>query len=71
MRVIVCLSLLVLLSGCAEPPPPPDDRDQALKRTIEEPQQRAKAVEADMLKAQGRVDGALDAAEPPAEGPED
>lgn len=61
MRPSICLSLIVLLAACSQPAPPPAERDQALKRTIEEPQQRAKAVEADVLKAQHRVNEALDA----------
>ena len=62
MRPSVCLLPIVLLAACSQPaPPPPNERDQALKRTIEEPQQRAKAVEADVLKAQHRVSEALDA----------
>ena len=62
MRLPVCLSLAVLLAACSQPaPPPPSERDKALLRTIEEPQQRAKAVEADLLKSQRRVDEALDA----------
>lgn len=62
MRPSICLSLIVLLAACSQPAPPPAERDQALKRTIEEPQQRAKAVEADVLKAQG-VAARLPAAE--------
>lgn len=67
MRPILCLPLLAVLAACTQPapPPPPAERDKALLRTIEEPQQRAKAVEADVLKAQGRVDEALDAEDKP------
>lgn len=65
MRLPACLALLCLLAACSQPapPPPPKESDQALKRTIEEPLQRAKAVEADVLKSQHRVDEALDAQE--------
>jgi hypothetical protein len=72
MRPPACVFLIALLAGCSSStPPPPSERDQALKRTIEEPQQRAKAVEADVLRAQHRVDEALDAADKPAEEPAD
>jgi outer membrane biogenesis lipoprotein LolB len=63
MRLPAYLAVLCLLAACSQPTPPPPakDRDQALQRTIEEPLQRAKAVEADVLKAQQRVDEQLDA----------
>lgn len=70
MRLPVCLALICLLAACSQPapPPPPKESDQALKRTIEEPLQRAKAVEADVLEAQNRSLDAADAAErPPAD----
>lgn len=64
MRRFACVVLLLALAGCSRPAPPPeDDSDKALLRTIEEPQQRAKAVEADLLKAQNRSLDAADAAE--------
>jgi outer membrane biogenesis lipoprotein LolB len=62
MRLLL-LSALVLLAACSRPPEPPSERDQALLKTIEEPQQRAKAVEADLQRAKQRVDAELDAAE--------
>jgi hypothetical protein len=62
MRLPVGLALCCLLGACSQPaPPPPKESDRALQRTIEEPLQRAKAVEADVLKAQQRVDQELEA----------
>lgn len=66
MRLTVFLAVICLLAACSQPTPPPPskDSDQALQRTIEEPLQRAKAVEADGLNSQQRVDAALEATAP-------
>lgn len=64
MRRLAYPVLLLVLAGCSQPAPPPEDEsDKALLRTIEEPQQRAKAVEADLLRAQNRSLDAADAAD--------
>ena len=58
-----CAALLaaLVLGGC-EPAAQrePDPRDQALKNAIEAPQQRARAVEADVLEAKRRTDEAVE-----------
>jgi outer membrane biogenesis lipoprotein LolB len=62
MRLLLLIAVAVL-AACSRPPEPPAERDTALQKTIEEPQQRAKAVEADLQQAKQRVDAELDAAE--------
>lgn len=62
MRLLV-MSVVVLVAACSRPPEPPSEKDKALLRTIEEPQQRAKAVEVDVLQASKKTDATLDQAE--------
>jgi len=67
MRLLLALLVITTCVACSRPSSdtakPAEERDKALLRTIEEPQQRAKAVEADVLKNARRVDDTLDAAE--------
>lgn len=72
-----CLLLACLLLSACEPAASPaapaastaptahaeQERDKALLRAIEAPQDKARALEADLLKAQQRTDAALDEAE--------
>ena len=49
MKAIVGVLALVLLGGCepapAPPPPPPEDSSRALERAVQEPLDKARAVE--------------------------
>ena len=48
MNRIVCIALLISLSwlgACSSESPPPREEDRALERAIQEPQDKARAVE--------------------------
>lgn len=50
----------LLLAACEPAPREPREEDKALLRAIEAPQDKARAVEADVLEAQKRTDQALE-----------
>ena len=54
------LCATLLLAACEPAPREPRDEDKALLRAIEAPQDKARAVEADVLEAQKRTDDALE-----------
>lgn len=62
---IVLLAALPGLAGCGsnEPPPPPKDEHQALQRAIQEPLDKARAVEADLQKQHDARQRQLDEAD--------
>lgn len=54
MKLAFAVLALGLLTGCdpePSPPPPADDRSRALERAVQEPLDKARAVE-DQIKAQ-------------------
>jgi hypothetical protein len=58
----VCLIFALALGGCTEPPAPrtePDASDRAMERSIQEPLERARAVEEEMRKARLEQDARL------------
>ena len=61
----LALLALALCSGCGPAPGQSQSQDapqgQALQRAVEAPQQRARAVEADVLEARRRTDAAVEA----------
>lgn len=60
---LACLA--IPLTGCdnAEPPPPPKDEHKALQRAIQEPLDKARAVEGQLQEQQKAMQRQLDEAE--------
>lgn len=57
----VALPLAFVLVACSsEPPPPPREQDRALQRAIQEPQDKARAVEDAVLKAKEEQDAKME-----------
>ena len=62
MNRIGCIALLMSLSwlgACGSEPPPPREEDRALERAIQEPQDKARAVEDQLEQARRAQDEKL------------
>lgn len=62
--LVLLVGLTVPLAGCgkSEPPPPPKDEHKALQRTIQEPLDKARAVEDQLQKQQEAAQRQIDEA---------
>jgi hypothetical protein len=54
------IAIAILLAACSSAEPPPRDRDKALQRAIEAPQDKARAVEAQLQQDARRKREAID-----------
>lgn len=57
---LVALPLAFVLVACSSEPPPPREQDRALQRAIQEPQDKARAVEDAVLKAKQEQDAKME-----------
>lgn len=56
----VALPLAFVLVACSREPPPPREPDRALERAIQQPQDKARAVEDAVLKAKQEQDAKIE-----------
>ena len=58
--VVVVFVLALTACGSDAPPPQPREEDRALERAIQEPQDKARAVEDEVLKAKQEQDAKIE-----------
>ena len=58
--LIVLAALLLAACGSDAPPPEPREQDRALQRAIQAPQDKARAVEDEVLKAKQEQDARIE-----------
>ncbi len=58
--LLSCLTLMLTACGNSEPPPPPKDEHKALQRAIQEPLDKARAVEGQLQEQQKAMQRQVD-----------